>query len=86
MNRLRLACLGFLAATLLGACAGPAKNTAGEKADKDSGEYVYYTPTGSSIPVKVRKEQVQSSDSQTTQDQNMMRDLQLRGSRAVKDH
>src|ERR1044072_6906337 len=39
-------------------------------------EYVWYTPTGSNLPVRVRKDQVKTSESQTTQDQNAMRATQ----------
>jgi hypothetical protein len=39
-------------------------------------EYVYYTPTGSSIPVRVRRDEMQAPDSQTASDQRALSNLQ----------
>jgi type IV pilus biogenesis protein CpaD/CtpE len=68
--------LAGTAAAFLSGCASKPGQTAGQK-DKD--EYVYYTPTGSNIPVRVKKSDIQTtaSDSQATQD--AMRDIVNRG-------
>lgn len=49
-------------------------------------EYVTYTPTGSRIPVRVRKDQLATPDSRTVQDQQALKQAQQRGSRAPKDN
>ena len=66
---------------LLGACATPPK----KEAKKDDGEYVWYTPTGSHIPIKVRKEQLQSTDAEKDEMRARFSDLQQRGSRAPRE-
>jgi hypothetical protein len=41
-------------------------------------EYVQYTPIGSHIPVKIRKDQLPASARQTTADQSVLQDVQRR--------
>ena len=84
-GRLFHALAAILLAGALAGCAGPTDKTAKKKSDEKGVEYVEYTPTGSRIPVRVRKDQIQASESETTQDQNLIRDLQQRGSKPVTD-
>jgi len=66
-----------LALILNAGCTTPKEKTASEK-PKD--EYVYYTPTGSNIPVRVKKSDVQTTDADTQAIQDALRTLQSRGS------
>ena len=62
MNRIPILSAGILTAMLLTSCVAPAKQTGEKDANGNKVEYVYYTPTGSNIPVKVRKDQLPSSN------------------------
>ena len=75
--------LVFLALAFAG-CAGP-KKEAEVDANGKKIEYVWYTPTGSNMPVKVRKDSLQQSDSQTEHDKDAMQRAQQRGLRPAKD-
>jgi hypothetical protein len=55
MNLTRALAAAVLLATL-SSCAAPAKVSKDKDANGKKIEYVYYTPTGSSIPIKVRKD------------------------------
>jgi hypothetical protein len=69
----------LVAISLLSGC-----NTAPKQAEVDANgkkiEYVYITPTGSNVPVKIRKDQSQSSDAQTASDQAALLRLQMMNS------
>ena len=47
-------------------------------------EYVYITPTGSNMPVRIRKDQAQSSDKETTDNQQALSRLLQQSSRPDK--
>lgn len=69
--------LALAAATLLTSCASqPADPTAKKKSEE---EYVYYTPTGSHIPIKVRKSLVTPTEEQTAASQRWMGEVQRAG-------
>ena len=89
---LRALLVGALASVLFSGCASEAakaqakKDRAAEKAAIASGQYVWYTPVGSSIPILVPKDQAKASDHESEQTQNIMRDVQRSGQRAESDH
>ncbi|HVU16865.1 MAG TPA: hypothetical protein VHD32_08065 [Candidatus Didemnitutus sp.] len=62
------------ASVLAAGCTTPktAKNTT-------SDEYVDYIPTGSKIPIKVKKSEVQTSATDTATSQEMIREIQSKG-------
>ncbi len=64
-----------LSCILLSGCASQNAQTAGAQS-KEKEEYVYYTPTGSNIPVRVRKDQLQASASETDQAQHLLTKIQ----------
>jgi hypothetical protein len=64
---------GILASLLLASCVAPPKET---DANGKKIEYVYYTPTGSSIPVRVPKDSLKLSDSEADAQQKGFTDLQ----------
>ena len=79
INPIRTLLLSCLVICSLVGCAVP-QNVAEEKdANGNKIEYVYYTPTGSNIPVRVRKDQIQSDEKRTKQDQDTLRKIQMMG-------
>lgn len=74
--------LSLTAAALVG-CASPTREAETDANGKKI-EYVWITPTGSNIPVRVRKDQLPTSDGQTTKDQDALRKLTQQGSRPDK--
>ncbi|HVZ63261.1 MAG TPA: hypothetical protein VG936_01645 [Lacunisphaera sp.] len=73
----------LFALALLVGCAAPTK-TADKSKDPHESEYVYYTPVGSNIPVRIRKDLLQSSAAETSSDQEALRTLQRKGQRSPK--
>lgn len=71
---MRKIALLLAAATILAGCTSPktAKNAA-------SDEYVDYIPTGSKIPIKVKKSDLQTSATTTANSQDMVREVQTQG-------
>ena len=88
----RVLVTGALTIALFSGCASEAsqaqakKDRAAEKAAIASGQYVWYTPVGSSIPILIPKDQAKASANESEQTQNTMRDVQRSGQRAVSDH
>ncbi|HTL66273.1 MAG TPA: hypothetical protein VL200_01295 [Lacunisphaera sp.] len=83
MHRLPLhSCL--LAVALLAGCATAGKQEPARPKDKKEAEYVYYYPTGSNIPVRVRKEDLASSNPESGEAQEAIRNLQRRGQKQPK--
>lgn len=87
----RMIITGAFAAVLLTGCASEASKAQAKK-DKEaqqaavaSGQYVWYTPVGSSIPILVPKDAIKPSESEAAQTQNTMRDVQRKGQRAESD-
>jgi hypothetical protein len=76
MNLIRALPTSFLLAVTLTSCVAPAKVSEEKDANGNKIEYVYYTPTGSNLPIKVRKDQLQTSDSETDAAQKALTDLQ----------
>ena len=54
------------------------------QANKDD-EYVYYYPTGSWVPVKVKKSAVKPTKQETQDSQDGLRELQRKGAKLPKD-
>ena len=83
MNKLRITCLGLIAASLLAGCASTEKSatakTKQEATDGKKQEYVRQTPTGSWISRKVKKEDAQASEQQSEEAQRALAELQRRG-------
>lgn len=61
MNLFRPLCASGLLLATLTSCATPTKYPEKDANGKKI-EYVYYTPVGSNVPIKVRKDQVATSD------------------------
>ena len=76
------------ALALFSSCASEAskvqakKENEAQKAAIASGQYVWYTPVGSSIPVLIPKDQAKYSAQETVKAQNAMRDAQRSGEKA----
>ena len=75
--------LPLLAIVALAGCAGPSQTAKAKEPEVDANgkkiEYVWYTPTGSSIPKRVRKDQLALTDAQSTQTQDVMTEVQRQG-------
>jgi hypothetical protein len=76
MNLIRALVFSFLLVLTLTSCAAPTKASEEKDANGKKIEYVYYTPTGSNLPIKVRKDQLTPSDSETAAAQKALTDLQ----------
>jgi hypothetical protein len=61
---------------VLTSCTTPAKVSDDVDANGKKIEYVYYTPSGSNIPVRVRKDSLQMSDSDAAAQAKALTDLQ----------
>ena len=85
MRKLPTVVLGLALAAALASCASERVKAANKAAKEDSKEYVDYYPTGSNIPVKVRKDQLKTSDQRTEGDQKALADAQTMGARPNKD-
>ena len=68
MNRIPTLAAGVLLAATLASCTTPAKQSTDKDAKGKDIEYVYITPTGSNVPIRVPKDQVDGAgdDSATT--------------------
>ncbi len=82
MRKITLLSLAIILAVLLGGCVSQASRTTAKaataKAADPKDEYIWYTPTGSNIPIRVRKSDITSREN-TTADQEAMRDVTRRG-------
>jgi hypothetical protein len=83
MKFLQILFAAGVAAFSLTACASPAKVADEVDANGKKIEYVYYTPVGTNIPVKIRKDQL-NDGSQTASDQQALRKLTQQSSRPDK--
>jgi hypothetical protein len=63
MNLIRTLAATVLLATL-SSCVAPAKVSGDKDANGKKIEYVYYTPTGSSIPIRVPKDSLATTDAE----------------------
>jgi uncharacterized lipoprotein len=78
---LRAAVFGAVASMILSGCASD-RAKAQAKAERDavaSGQYVWYTPVGSNLPVLVPKDQAKASEHETDQTQDAFRLAQQNG-------
>jgi hypothetical protein len=66
----------ILLAAALTSCTVPAKQAEERDANGNKIEYVYYTPTGSSIPVKVPKDSLQLTDTEAASENKAVTDWQ----------
>ncbi len=80
-KRLLLSLLTLLSLALFGCASTPAKKEAEVDANGNPIEYVWYTPTGSSIPKRVPKNSLAQSDTDSTRAQNAMTERQRSGNR-----
>jgi hypothetical protein len=60
-------------AVTLTSCVAPPKD--GKDANGKKIEYVYYTPTGSSIPIRVPKDSIQLTDNEAATQDKLLTDL-----------
>jgi hypothetical protein len=75
MNLVRTVAVCLLVVTLT-SCATSSKVSEEKDANGKKIEYVYYTPTGSNLPIRVRKDQMQTDQSVTDASQKAVTDLQ----------
>lgn len=79
MIRIRTLCAGALLAATLTSCATPAKESSNKDAKGKEIEYVYITPTGSNVPIRVPKDQVAGSGDDSATTNKAFSDLQRNG-------
>jgi hypothetical protein len=68
--------LGLLAGSLLAGCATQKAQATNKKSED---EYIWVTPTGSNIPVRVKKTDLQAAAGDPQVAQDALRDVQKRG-------
>jgi len=76
LNLIRIRSVNILLVVALCSCAAPAKVSGDKDANGNKIEYVYYTPTGSNIPVRVRKDELQNTDKEKTAEENLIEEAQ----------
>jgi hypothetical protein len=76
MNRIRTFLASVVLVAVITSCASPAKVSEERDANGNKIEYVYYTPSGSNIPIKVRKDSLKTSDSTAAAQDKAYTDLQ----------
>jgi hypothetical protein len=90
MSKLLTVVLGLFMAAGLTSCASDAAKAQlkkeREEQNKPGVEYVLYYPTGSNIPIKIPKDQAQTTEAQTQAAQDAMRDVQRNGARLPSDN
>ena len=79
MKLIRTLSASVLLVVTLTSCAATAKTSEGRDAKGNKIEYVYYTPTGSNVPIRVRKDQLKTNDSDTATEDKAFLDLQRNG-------
>ncbi len=60
----------------LTSCVAPAKESEERDANGKKIEYVYYTPTGSNLPIRVRKADLKTTDKESAASQKLISDAQ----------
>ena len=73
--------VGALLIATLSSCVAPKKDAEERDANGNKIEYVYYTPTGSHLPIRVRKDQLKASDKDTAAAENALLDMQRNGAK-----
>ena len=77
--------LGCLIGVGLCSCASEKAKTESKKAKEDKDEYVWVTPTGSHVPVRVKKNDAKTSDEVTRESKEALRQYdQVRNSTATE--
>jgi hypothetical protein len=76
MKPIQSRAIAALSIVALTSCATHSKESDERDANGKKIEYVYYTPTGSNLPIRVRKDEMQTSDSDTEAAQKEVTDLQ----------
>jgi hypothetical protein len=76
MNIIRALTVGVLLVATLSSCVAPAKVSEDKDANGKKIEYVYYTPTGSNLPIRVRKDQLTTSDADAATEKKLIDDMQ----------
>jgi hypothetical protein len=76
MKLVRTLCASALLVITVTSCVAPAKVSDDKDANGKKIEYVYYTPSGSNIPIKVRKDSLNLSDSDAAAQDKAYSDLQ----------
>lgn len=82
----RLPLLAVIALSLSGCAGTPTPKEAEVDANGNKIEYVWYTPTGSSIPKRVPKASLTQSDAESTHTQDAMTERQRSGNRSPSDN
>jgi hypothetical protein len=79
MNRIHSISSIVLLVAALTSCTVPAKETEERDANGKKIEYVYYTPVGSNIPIRVRKDQLKGTDKDNADAQKFLTDAERLG-------
>lgn len=79
MNRIRSLSASVLLVASLTSCVAPAKESEERDANGKKIEYVYYTPVGSNIPIRVRKDQLKGTDKDNADAQKVLTDAERLG-------
>lgn len=74
MNLIRTLSTSALLVVALTSCVAPAKVSEEKDANGNKIEYVYYTPTGSNIPVRVRKDQLKTPDTEKAAEDKLLQE------------
>jgi hypothetical protein len=77
LHLIRTLSASVLLIVALAACVAPAKVPEEKDANGKKIEYVYYTPTGTSIPIRVRKDQLKTSDQEKAAEDRVLEQAQL---------
>lgn len=85
MQRLNVIPVLLVGCLALAGCASERVKAEARKAKEHKEEYVDYYPTGSNIPIKVPKDQMKTSQSETDRAQEVFREVQRLGSHAETD-
>ncbi len=72
MNLIRILSTSVLLVVALTSCVAPAKVSEEKDANGNKVEYVYYTPTGSNIPVRVRKDELTTPDTEKAAEDKLL--------------
>ena len=79
MTRSRTLIAGAILVAALTSCTTPAKDSKSKDANGKEVEYVYITPTGSNVPIRVPKDQVAGASDDSATANKSFTDMQRNG-------
>jgi len=78
MRKIAILCTALALGMFQAGCASQLPRTASAAKQNAAEEYVWYTPTGSHIPIRIRKSELTESEN-TRADQEAMREVTRKG-------